>query len=89
MVYCSRTDNSLLQIAEERTIEQRALAAAAPTESIRFLMEMDNNSEEKEEENSKSPVLGGKVEAAFVLSILQHNVLVFNLSFILFYYFDY
>lgn len=66
MIYCSRTDNSLLQIVEQKTIEQRALAAAAPMESVRFLMEMDDISEEKEEESTKSPILGRKVGAAFI-----------------------
>ncbi|KAG8381316.1 hypothetical protein BUALT_Bualt06G0109700 [Buddleja alternifolia] len=52
------------KIAEERqTTEQRALAAAAPMESMRFLMDMDDLSVEKGEEsrnNAKSAALGEK-----------------------------
>ncbi|KAK4431484.1 hypothetical protein Salat_0910500 [Sesamum alatum] len=49
------------KIGEERqTTEQRALAAAAPMESMRFLMEMDGLSEEKSEECTNSVTVGEK-----------------------------
>ncbi|KAL0400744.1 UNVERIFIED_CONTAM: hypothetical protein Slati_4104300 [Sesamum latifolium] len=49
------------KIGEERqTTEQRALAAAAPMDSMRFLMEMDDLSEEKREECTNSVTVGEK-----------------------------
>ncbi|XP_011076160.1 DNA-directed RNA polymerase III subunit rpc3 isoform X2 [Sesamum indicum] len=49
------------KIGEERqTTEQRALAAAAPMDSMRFLMEMDDPSEEKSEECTNSVTVGEK-----------------------------
>ncbi|KAK4384980.1 hypothetical protein Sango_2622000 [Sesamum angolense] len=49
------------KIGEERqTTEQRALAAAAPMDSMRFLMEMDDLSEEKSEECTNSVTVGEK-----------------------------
>ncbi|KAI3458145.1 hypothetical protein Pfo_014808 [Paulownia fortunei] len=49
------------KIAEQQqTTEQRALAAAAPMESMRFLMEMDDISEERGEESTNSDTLGQK-----------------------------
>ncbi|KAK6155696.1 hypothetical protein DH2020_009944 [Rehmannia glutinosa] len=42
------------KIAEPKTTEQRALAAAAPMESMRFSMEMDNLPEKNDDESSDS-----------------------------------
>lgn len=47
------------KIAEQQTIEQRAAAAAAPMESMRFLMEMDDITKEKEKETN-TPKVGNK-----------------------------
>ncbi|PIN21107.1 RNA polymerase III (C) subunit [Handroanthus impetiginosus] len=50
------------KLAGEQTMEQRALAAAAPIDSMRFVMEreMDDISEEKGEESTNSMPLGEK-----------------------------
>ncbi|KAL3837694.1 hypothetical protein ACJIZ3_022285 [Penstemon smallii] len=49
------------KIAEvPKTTEQLALSAAAPMESMRFLMEMDDHSEERIEESSNSTTPGVK-----------------------------
>ncbi|GER51006.1 DNA-directed RNA polymerase III subunit RPC3 [Striga asiatica] len=44
--------------------EQRAIEAAAPLESMRFLMEMDENLEKNDEENGKSVSVGEKRKRA-------------------------
>ncbi|KAH6835768.1 hypothetical protein C2S53_002957 [Perilla frutescens var. hirtella] len=48
------------KIAEQQTIEQRALAAAAPAESMRFAMEIGDISERMGEESTNSPTVGEK-----------------------------
>ncbi|XP_057802752.1 uncharacterized protein LOC131018028 isoform X1 [Salvia miltiorrhiza] len=51
------------KIAEQKTIEQLALEAAAPVESMRFSMDMGDISEEKGEESTESPTVGRKRKA--------------------------
>lgn len=54
------------QIAPEQTVEQRALVAAAPMESMRFLLEMDDLTEEKGGDSDNSVAVGKKVGALFL-----------------------
>ncbi|KAL8543987.1 hypothetical protein ACS0TY_004511 [Phlomoides rotata] len=48
------------KIVPEQTLEQRALAAAAPMESLRFLMEMDDLTEEKGGDSDNTVAVGKK-----------------------------
>lgn len=59
----------IIQVTEELTTEQRALAAAAPMEALRFLVETHaetDDDEQESEENLPSAAVGKKVGLSFI-----------------------
>lgn len=62
----------IIQVTEELTMEQRALAAAAPMEALRFLVETyaeTDDNEQESEETLPSVAVGEKVGVTVLFNL--------------------